>query len=139
MRVEHQDVARLTQNQDFVGVDHVRLRQTPWHSCSTPVRLRDDSGRSILSGELIQHPNQRQRIDVVNPAGRSIAVQPLRSGSPAGISSVDVNLEVTESLAEQIPNSRVTGEFPPSIDVRCLVVDLGVKRRTRSPGGKRRT
>lgn len=139
VRIEDQNVARLTHDHDVVRMARARLGEMSWDGCCPSVRSRYDPGRPVLGGELVQHPDQRQRIDVVHAAGRKIGVQTLLASADAGVSAMDPDLMVTERFPEQRRNHRVIDQATPLIDMGCRVVDLDVKRRTWSRWRERRS
>lgn len=131
MPIEDQHVAGVAEDHDFVGVRYPRLCELTRDCCCTAVRLRHDAGGAGGLGELIEHPDECERIDVMCAPWWSVGVKPLRAATSTRVAPVYSDLPVFERSTQESRNVWLVTERSPSFGVRRVVVDLHMERRTR--------
>ena len=75
MRVEDKSVARPSGHDNLVGVPESGLRQVSGHRRRTSVGTGYDPCRPVRVDEVVEHPQHRDAVEVVDPTWRTIAVQ----------------------------------------------------------------
>lgn len=131
MSVEDQYVTGVTSDDSLVGMLHARLREPSRYGRRATMRERNDTRRTVCWFELVQHPEQRDRVEVMDAPRRAIRMETLSASPAARVPAVQADCVVAECVSEESPDRTVPSERSPPLDIRCLVIDLDVKSRAR--------
>jgi hypothetical protein len=96
MAIEDQHVAGLASDDELVWVPYTRLRERTRHRCGPSMRPGHNTSGAVLGHKLVQHPDQRDGVALVDAPRRAISMKTLSARLAARIPTVNPDLVAAE-------------------------------------------